>query len=123
MVRRLISLLLAVALLGATGQSAAHAARGPNPMQSAHMTMGMADCMKMMAGAAPEKATMSGKHKGCTPADCLKSMIACAGIAAALPNDLTPLLVVYDRLAIQRPGLARPMRGRSPPPDIQPPIA
>ncbi len=123
MVRRLISLLLAVALLGVTGQSAAYAARGPDPMQSAHMMMPMADCMKMMEQAAPEKATKSGKHKGCTPADCLNYMIACAGITAALPNDLTPSLIVYDRRAILRPSLANPMQGRSLPPDIQPPIA
>ncbi len=119
MVRRLISLLLAVALLGVTGQSAAYAARGPGPMQS----MPMADCMKMMEQAGPEKATGSGKHKGCTPADCLNYMIACAGIAAALPNDLTPSLVAYDRRAVLRPSLASPLHGRSPPPDIQPPNA
>ncbi len=123
MLRRLISLLLAVALLGVTGQSAAYAARGPDPMQSAHMTMPMADCMKMMEQAAPDKATKSGNHKRCTPADCLNYMIACAGITAALPNDLTPSLVAYDRRSIQRPGLTTPMHGRSLPPDIQPPIA
>ena len=123
MVRRLISLLLAMVLLGVTGQSAAYAARGPDPMQSAHMTMSMADCMKMMDQAGPEKATGFGKHKGCTPADCLNFMIACAGITAALPNDLTPSLVAYDRQAIQRPGLASPLHGRSLPPDIQPPNA
>jgi hypothetical protein len=123
MVRRLISLLLAVALLGVTGQSAAYAARGPDPMQSAHMTMDMADCMKMMEQAAPDKAAKNDKHKGCTPADCLNYMIACAGIAAALPNELTPSLVTYDRRAILRPSLADPLQGRSLPPDIQPPIA
>ncbi|WP_174273611.1 hypothetical protein [Sphingomonas bacterium] len=124
MVRRLISLLLAVALLGVTGQSAAYAASAPVPMQSMHMAT--ADCM-MMAQAAPEKATglgtHSSKHKGCTPADCLNCMIACAGIAAALPDELMPSLVAYDRRTIQRPGLARPMHGRSLLPDIQPPIA
>jgi hypothetical protein len=115
--------LLAIALLGVTGQSAAYAARGPDPMQSTHMTMLMADCMKMMEQAAPDKAAKFSKHKGCTPADCLNYMIACAGIAAALPNGLTPSLVAYDRRAILRPGLANPMQGRSLPPDIQPPIA
>ncbi|AOH87115.1 hypothetical protein AWL63_23355 (plasmid) [Sphingomonas panacis] len=123
MVRRLISLLLAIALLGVTGQSAAYAAHGPDPMQSAHMSMDMADCMKMMEQAAPNKATKSGKHKGCTPADCLNFMISCAGIAAALPNDPTPSLVAYNRRAILRPSLADPLQGRSQPPDIQPPIA
>lgn len=123
MLRRLISLLLAVALLGVTGQSAAYAARGPDPMQSAHMTMPMADCMKMMEQAGPGKAAKSDKHKGCTPTDCLNYMIACAGIAAALPDDLTPSLAAYDRRAILRPSLASPMQGRSLPPDIQPPIA
>jgi hypothetical protein len=123
MVRRLISLLLAAALIGVTGQSAAYAARGLDPMQSAHMMMSMADCMKMMEQTAPEKATKSGKHKGCTPADCLNYMIACAGITAALPNDLTPSFVAYDRRAILHPSLASPMQGRSLQPDIQPPIA
>lgn len=123
MVRRLLSLLLAVALLGVTGRSAAYAARGPAPMRSAAMSMGMADCMAMMGQAAPEKATMSGKHKGRTPADRLNCMIACAGIVAALPADPAPSRVAYDRRAIQRPGLARPMPGRSLQPDIQPPIA
>jgi hypothetical protein len=123
MVRRLISLLLAVTLLGVTGQSAAYAAHGPDPMQSAHMAMPMADCMKMMEQAGPENATKSDKHKGCTPADCLNYMIACAGITAALPNDLTPSLVAYDRRAVLRPSLASPLHGRSPPPDIQPPNA
>ena len=125
MVRRLISLLLAVALLGVTGQSAAYAARGPDLMPSMHMST--ADCMKMMARAAPEKPATSGKHtrkqKGCTPTDCLSCMIAGAGIAAALPTAMTPSLVAYDRRAIRRPGLARPMHGRSLQPDIQPPIA
>lgn len=123
MVRRVLSLLLMIALIGVTGQSAAYAARGPDPMQSAHMDMSMVDCMKMMDQAAPEKASKPTKHKGCTPADCLNYMIACAGIAAALPNDPAPSLVAYDRRAILRPSLADPLQGRSLPPDIQPPIA
>ena len=128
MVRRFISLLLAVALLGVTGQGAACAARAPDAMPSAYGSMAMTDCMKMMEQAAPEKATRSGghgdKHGGYTPADCLKCMIACAGIAAALPDAPTPPPDgTYDRLAIRRPGLASPMHGRSLPPDIQPPIA
>jgi hypothetical protein len=123
MVRRLVSLLLAITLLALTGQSAAYAMRGPDPMQSTHMAMPMADCMKMMERAAPDKATKSDRHKSCTPADCLNYMIACAGIVAAMPNDLTPALVAYDRRAILRPSLASPMQGRSLPPDIQPPIA
>ncbi len=123
MVRRLLSLLLAVALFGVSGQGSARAARGPDPMRSMSMQMSTADCMKMMARAAPEKAPASGKRKGCTPADCLDCAIACAGIAAALPDEPTPSPLSYHRVAIQRPGLARPMRGRSLPPDIQPPIA
>jgi hypothetical protein len=116
MIRRLISLLLAVALLGVTGQSAAYAARGPGSMQSAHV----ANCMKMTELAAPHKAA---KHKDCMPADCLNYMIACAGIAALSPDDATPSFVTYDRRSLQRPGRAIPLRGRSLPPDIQPPIA
>lgn len=121
MVRRLVSLLLAIALLGVSGQGAAYAARVPGPMQSMHMSP--ADCMKMMAQVGAEKATKSKKSKRCTPADCLNYMIACAGISAALPNDLTPSLVVYGVREMQRPGLASPIFGRSLPPDIQPPIA
>ena len=125
MVRRLLSLLLAVALLGMTGQSAAYAARGPGTMPS--MRMSTADCMKMMQQVAPGRmakpGNRTGRHMDCTPADCLGCMIAGAGIAAALPDDPTPSLVAYDRRAIQRPGLASPMHGRSLPPDIQPPIA
>jgi len=123
MVRRVLSLLLMIALIGVTGQSAAYTAQGPDPMQSAHMDMSMADCMKMMDQSAPEKATKPAKHKGCTPADCFNYMIACAGIAAAVPDMAHPQLVVYDRRAMQRPGLVNPLRGRSQPPDIQPPIA
>jgi len=123
MFRRILSLLLAIALLGATGQSAAYAARGPGTMQSAHMAMPMADCMKMMDQAAPEKAGKPAKHKGCTPADCLDYMIACAGIAAAIPDAASPTFVAYDRRVMPLAGLAHPLRGRSPPPDIQPPIA
>lgn len=120
MVRRLVSLLLAVALLGMSGQGAAYAARTPGPMQSMHM--GAADCMTMMTQAAPEKATRPGKSKRCTPTDCLNYMIACAGLSAALPNDPTPSLLVFDVRELQRPGLASPIFGRSLPPDIQPPI-
>lgn len=123
MVRRLISLLFAVALLGVTGQGVAYAARGPDPMQSAHMTMPMADCMKMMEQAASADADTPGKHRSGTPADCLGDMIACVGIAAAVPDTVAPALVTYDRSAAHRPGLASPLHGRSLAPDIQPPIA
>jgi hypothetical protein len=123
MVRRFLSLLLAVILLGVTGQRASFAAREPNPMQSTHMMMSMADCMKMMEQATPEKAGNASGHKGCTPADCLNHMIACSGIVAALPEDPVSSLVAYDRHAMQRPGLTRAMRGRSLIPEIQPPIA
>lgn len=123
MVRRVLSLLLMIALLGVTGQSAAYAARGPDPMQSEHMSMNMADCMKMMDQSASEKAAKPAKHRDCTPADCLNYMIACAGIAAAIPDTATPKLAVYDRRVAHLAGLASPLRGRSPPPDIQPPIA
>lgn len=123
MARRVLSLLLTIALLGVTGQSAAYAAHGPDPMQSAHMTMAMADCMKMMDQSASDKATSPAKHKNCTPADCLNYMTACAGITAAIPDATATRFVVYDRRAMQRPALASPLRGRSPPPDIQPPIA
>ncbi|MBW7926059.1 MAG: hypothetical protein H3C59_15160 [Burkholderiaceae bacterium] len=123
MVRRLISLLFAVALLGVTGQGVAYAARGPDPMQSAHMTMPMADCMKMMEQAAPADADTPGKHRGGTLADCLGDMIACAGIAVAVPDTIIPALVAYDHSTAHRPGLASPLHGRSLAPDIQPPIA
>ena len=76
MVRRVLSFLLMFALLGVIGQSAAYAARGPDPMQAEHMTMSMADCMKMMDQSASEKATKPAKHKGCTPADCLNYMLS-----------------------------------------------
>ncbi len=79
--------------------------------------------MKMMERAAPEKASESSKSKGCTPDDGLKCMIACASSAAALPHGLTLSRVTYGQLAIERRGRARPLRGRSLQPDIQPPIA
>lgn len=123
MVRRVLSLLLALALIGATGESAAYAAHGPDPMQSAHMEMSMSDCMKMMDQAGPEKATKDGKHKGCTPADCLNYMIACAGIAAALPANAVAVRVAYSRDATQRPALSSTLHGLAFPPDIKPPIA
>lgn len=123
MIRRIVSFLLTIALFGVTGQSAAYAARGTDLMQSAHMAMSMADCMKMMDQSALEKAAKPAKHKGCTPADCLNYMITCAGITASIPDTTVPKLVAYDRRATQRPGLANPLSGRAPPPDIQPPIA
>ncbi len=122
MLRQFLSLLLAIALLGLTGQSAAYSASGPRPM---HMTMSMdtADCMKMMQQGASDKASKASKHRGCTPADCLNFMMACSGITAALPPETTATFVAYHDRSLQQPGLVRAMRGRSPPPDIQPPIA
>jgi hypothetical protein len=122
MLRRVLFLLLMVALFGVTGQSAAYAARGPDPMRSAHMTMSMADCMKMMDQSASEKSAKPARHKGCTPADCLNYMIACAGITAAIPDAAAPKLAFHDRRVTHLVGFAHPLRGRSPPPDIQPPI-
>lgn len=121
MVRRVLSLLLTIMLLGMSGQSAAYAARGPDPVESEHMAM--PDCMKMMEPPAPDKATGPGKHKDCTPADCLNYMIACAGIAAAIPDTSAPKFAAYDRRVTYLAGLVTPLRGRSPPPDLQPPIA
>jgi len=122
MVRRFLSLLLAVALLGLTAQSAAYAASRPRPMPIA-MSMDTNDCMKMMQQAAPDKASKGSTHKSCTPADCLNFMMACSGIALTLPDDPTAMLVAFDQRSLPQPPLVRAMRGRSPPPDIQPPIA
>ncbi|OAH44687.1 hypothetical protein AX777_20680 [Sphingobium yanoikuyae] len=108
-----------IALFGVAGQSAAYAAREPMPCD--HMSM--ADCMKMMEQSVSDSTAKPAKHKDCTPADCLNYMIACAGITAAIPDTAVATLVVYDRSAMQRPGIVTPLRGRSPPPDIQPPIA
>jgi hypothetical protein len=116
--RRFLSLLLALALLGVT--SASYAARAPSPMQPQHATMAVADCMKMMDQAGHGNA---GKHKGCTPADCVNCMVTCAGVATAVPNETPAALIVYDRGSMQGSILTNPLRGRSPPPDIQPPIA
>ncbi len=121
MVRRVLSLLLTLALFVVTEQSAAFAQRGPEPMQSEQMAM--ADCMQMMDQASAIEGGQPERHKNCTPTDCLNYMIACAGISAALPSSATPELLAYYRQATQRPGLENPMFGRSPPPDIQPPIA
>ncbi len=90
-----------------------------------HMTMPMdtADCMTMMQQGAPDKASKASKHKGCTPAGCLNFMMACSGIAVALPGDPTAMLVAFDQKSLRQPSIVRAMRGRSPPPDIQPPIA
>lgn len=123
MIRRLLSLLLMIALFGVSGQSAVYAAHGPDAIESAHLAMSTDDCMKMMEQSVSEKGAKPAKPKGCTPADCLNYMIACAGITAAIPDTAIPKLVVYDRRAMHRPGLVNPLRGRSPPPDIQPPIA
>lgn len=123
MFRRLLSLLLAIALFGAMGQGAAFAARTADPaMQMAHMTMGMADCMKMMDQSGPEKAK-ADKHKSCTPADCVNFMLACSGLAALPANDATPALAATFGKTAYLPGVASSMRGLSPPPTIQPPIA
>ena len=119
MVRRFFSVLLLLALFGVAGQSAAFAAREPMPCD--HMSM--ADCVKMMEQSVSDSAAKPAKHKSCTPADCLNYLIACAGITAALPDTAVTVAVVYDRIAIQRPDVAAPLRGRSLPPDIQPPIA
>lgn len=123
MVRRILSVLIVMALLGVGGQSSAYASSIPGPVQPAHMAMSMDDCMKMMDQSAPEKASKPAEHKGCTPADCLNYMIACAGMTAAIPDTAAPKLAAYDRRVTHLAGLAHPLRGRSAPPDIQPPIA
>lgn len=123
MVHRLISLLLAVALFGAMGQSAAFAAKAADPaMQSMHMTMSMADCMRMMEQASTDKAKPA-KHKGCTPADCFNFMTACSGLAAAPVDDATPSLFAARYRSTQLAAIETPLRGQSRLPDIRPPIA
>jgi hypothetical protein len=117
MIRHVISLLLSIALLGAVGQSAT--AMAECPMQSGHVMMSSADCMQMMQ----EKSTETGKHKGCTPVDCLNHMIACSGMALAMPDFITSDHVLYARDMVLTMGPSTPLRGRSPPPDIQPPNA
>lgn len=123
MVRRLIALLLAVALFGVMGQSAAFAAKAADPaMQSMHMTMSMADCMKMMEQAGTDKAKPA-KHKGCTPADCFNFMMACSGLAAAPVDDATPSLFAARYKSIPLAAIQTLLVGQTSSPDIRPPIA
>ena len=119
MIRQILSLLLSIALFSAVGQSAASAAQGPMP--AGNMAMSMADCMNMMQSASDQYHGPS-KHKGCTPADCLNYMVACSGMALALPDTVPSAVRSYIANSIVTLNVTVPLRGRSPPPDIQPPI-
>jgi hypothetical protein len=124
MIRHVLSLLLSIAVLGAAGQSAT--AMAECPMQPGHVMMSSADCMQMMQSMQEKGADTVrhvGKHTGCTPVDCLNHMIACCGMALAVPDAITYGHVLYARDMVLTMGPSTPLRGRSPPPDIQPPNA
>lgn len=123
MVRRILSLLLAVALFGVAGQSAVYAANQPAPMQAMHMTMSMDDCMTMMAQAGPAKSSKAGRHGGCMPGDCRNFMLACSGLAAMPVGDVMPTLPAYSQDSVLPPQIAVLLIGQTSPPDIRPPIA
>ena len=115
MLRRLISLILMIAFFGAAQASAAAAPPCATTQMSA------ADCMAMMDRAKSEDAG-GGPTRGCTPADCMNFMIGCSGLTA-LPASLETLTVaVLDRSLNRQQSIQNPMIGRTPPPDIRPPI-
>ncbi len=123
MVRRFLSLLLAIALFGAVGQSAAVAAGAASPaMPSKHMTMSMADCMKMMQASGPEK-TAPGPHKGCVPGDCPNVMMTCSSLTAVPAADVTTVVPTDQQGALLVGSSAPTLTGQSVAPDIRPPIA
>ncbi len=116
MVRRFLSLLLAIALFGAVGQSAAVAAAASGPaMPSKHMTMNMADCMKMMQP--------SGPHRDCAPGDCPNVLMACSNLAMVPPASITPVPATHQREAFLAGSIVPLLIGQSVSPDIRPPIA
>jgi hypothetical protein len=119
MLRHMVSLLLLLALFGAASQRVAYAA---SPTQAAHMSMSMADCMKMMQQDSSSKAG-AAKHKGCTPNDCVNFMMACSGLAAVPAVDATPTLARYTPSSIHDAAIQPLLLGQSLPPVVRPPIA
>lgn len=122
MLRHMVSLLLLLALFGAASQHVAYAASPAGSMQAAHMSMSMADCMKMMQQGGASKAG-AAKHKGCTPNDCVNFMMACSGLAAVPATGATPTLVQYEPPSLHDAAIQPLLVGQSSPPGIRPPIA
>lgn len=122
MLRHMVSLLLLLALFGAASQRVAYAASPVGPMQAAHISMGVADCMKMMRQGDSSKAG-AAKHKNCTPNDCVNFMMACSGLAAVPATDATPTLVHYQPSPVHDAAIQPLLVGQSSPPGIRPPIA
>jgi hypothetical protein len=123
MIRRIATFLLAMALFSLTAQTAAFATGIVCPeMQAAHANQSVADCAQMMsqAGAAKGK---PAKHGNCTPSDCLSMALACGSLGPMPAADSAPSFFVADSKVLHLASLLVPLRGRSPPPDIQPPIA
>lgn len=121
MLRHMVSLLLLLALFGAASQGVAYAASPAEPMQAAHMSMSMADCMKMMRQDSSSKAG-AAEHKGCTPNDCVNFMMACSGLAAVPATDATPTLVRHEPSSLPGAQIQPLLVGQSSPPGIRPPI-
>jgi hypothetical protein len=120
MVRLIVGLLLALALLGNATQAAAFAGTPAANTALDHMA-GMADCMAMMGSHASESA--KPKQKGCTPATCLNFMLACSGLAAIPAVDAAPMFFSATTPEIPPTLAPATMVGQTSPPDIRPPIA